>query len=223
MAGQVRGGEGHAARTDLKAGDMVSNDATVNVSEGPRWVSRGAHKLVAAPAPSGSIGWPRRARRRRLHRRLHRRAAPPRRRHVYALDVGQASSPGGSATMHACRIERVNARHLGASVPPDLGRSRDVDVSFISLRSSSGRRSARARQAGPSSRSSSRSSKPGAPKWARAASCGTPRSTAGHRRGGGDRRGLGLEPLTVIDSPLPGPEGAASSSSTSRPGRRAPS
>ena len=48
MAGQVRVGDGDAARTDLKAGDLVANDAPVTVAAGRRWVSRGAHKLLAA-------------------------------------------------------------------------------------------------------------------------------------------------------------------------------
>ena len=48
LAGQVRVGEGDAARADLKAGDLVANDAPVAVDGGSRWVSRGAHKLVAA-------------------------------------------------------------------------------------------------------------------------------------------------------------------------------
>ena len=48
MAGQVKVGEGDAARADLKSGDLVPNDAQVAVSGGSRWVSRGAHKLIAA-------------------------------------------------------------------------------------------------------------------------------------------------------------------------------
>ncbi|HEY6570410.1 MAG TPA: SAM-dependent methyltransferase, partial [Candidatus Limnocylindrales bacterium] len=48
MAGQVRVGDGDSARTDLKAGDLVANDAHLTVAVGQRWVSRGAHKLIAA-------------------------------------------------------------------------------------------------------------------------------------------------------------------------------
>ena len=43
LAGQVRVGEGDAARADLKAGDLVPNDAPVSIAGGSRWVSRGAH------------------------------------------------------------------------------------------------------------------------------------------------------------------------------------
>jgi 23S rRNA (cytidine1920-2'-O)/16S rRNA (cytidine1409-2'-O)-methyltransferase len=48
LAGQVRVGEGDAARSDLKAGDLVAPDAALAVAGGSRWVSRGAHKLIAA-------------------------------------------------------------------------------------------------------------------------------------------------------------------------------
>ena len=48
LAGQVRVGEGDAARHDLKAGDLVDREAPVTLAVGSEWVSRGAHKLIAA-------------------------------------------------------------------------------------------------------------------------------------------------------------------------------
>ena len=48
MAGRVRVGEGDSARHDLKSGDLVARDAPVTVAAARDWVSRGAHKLIAA-------------------------------------------------------------------------------------------------------------------------------------------------------------------------------
>ncbi len=48
MAGRVLVGEGDAARHDLKSGDLVDRGAPVAVAGGREWVSRGAHKLIAA-------------------------------------------------------------------------------------------------------------------------------------------------------------------------------
>ena len=80
LAGQVRVGEGDAARHDLKAGDLVDRAAVLTVAGGREWVSRGAHKLIAALDafgidPAGLVG----DRRRRVDRRLHGRAAGARR------------------------------------------------------------------------------------------------------------------------------------------------
>src|SRR4051794_10912088 len=48
LAGKVRVGEGDAARHDIKSGDLVPRDAPLDVAAGREWVSRGAHKLIAA-------------------------------------------------------------------------------------------------------------------------------------------------------------------------------
>src|SRR5918993_1620106 len=48
LAGRVRVGEGDAARHNLKAGDLVDREAVVDIAGGREWVSRGAHKLIAA-------------------------------------------------------------------------------------------------------------------------------------------------------------------------------
>src|SRR6187399_920338 len=61
LAGAVRVGEGDGARRDLKSGDLVARDVPLEVAEGRQWVSRGAHKLVAALEafgidPAGRVG-----------------------------------------------------------------------------------------------------------------------------------------------------------------------
>ncbi|HEY8989786.1 MAG TPA: SAM-dependent methyltransferase, partial [Candidatus Limnocylindrales bacterium] len=48
LAGRVRTGEGDAARTDRKAGDLVHSDLQIGVVEQDPYVSRGGHKLAAA-------------------------------------------------------------------------------------------------------------------------------------------------------------------------------
>ncbi|HEY0443826.1 MAG TPA: SAM-dependent methyltransferase, partial [Candidatus Limnocylindrales bacterium] len=48
MAGKVRVGEGDAARTDRKAGDLLDVATRVEVVEPDPYVSRGGHKLAAA-------------------------------------------------------------------------------------------------------------------------------------------------------------------------------
>ncbi len=135
MAGQVRVGDGDAARTDLKAGDMVANDAHLAVSGGPRWVSRGAHKLIAALDAFGidvlgkvaiDVG----ASTGGFTDVLLERGAT----RVYALDVGYGQlAEKLRRDPRVVSMERVNARTLTPEAlpePPDLA---VVDVSFISL------------------------------------------------------------------------------------------
>ena len=87
IAGQVRVGEGDAARADRKSGDLVATTRRSR-SAGVAWVSRGAHKLVAA---LDAFGWTRRVGRRRRRGLDGRftdvllRAGATR---VYAVDVG---------------------------------------------------------------------------------------------------------------------------------------
>src|SRR6185295_9118874 len=136
MAGQVRVGEGDAARTDLKAGDMVSNDAAVSVSEGPRWGSRGAHKLVAALDafgidPAGLVGLDVGASTGGFTDVLLDRGAA----RVYALDVGYGQlAERLRQDPRVVSMERVNARTLAPGVLPEPVDLAVVDVSFISLR-----------------------------------------------------------------------------------------
>ena len=48
LAGKVRVGQGDAARADRKPGDLVDVAEPLRVDTGGEWVSRGAHKLLAA-------------------------------------------------------------------------------------------------------------------------------------------------------------------------------
>ena len=135
MAGQVRVGDGDAARTDLKAGDMVSNDAAVSISEGQRWVSRGAHKLVAALDafgidPAGLVGLDVGASTGGFTDVLLDRGAT----RVYALDVGYGQlAERLRQDPRVVSMERVNARTLPGLLPEPVDLA-VVDVSFISLR-----------------------------------------------------------------------------------------
>ena len=135
MAGQVRVGDGDAARTDLKAGDLVANDAPVTVAAGQRWVSRGAHKLLAALDAfgievEGKVAADVGASTGGFTDVLLERGAS----RVYAVDVGYGQlAERLRGDPRVVSMERVNARTLTAdtlSEPADLA---VVDVSFISL------------------------------------------------------------------------------------------
>jgi 23S rRNA (cytidine1920-2'-O)/16S rRNA (cytidine1409-2'-O)-methyltransferase len=135
MAGQVRVGEGDAARTDLKAGDLVAGDAPVAVAGGSRWVSRGAHKLVAALDAFGievdgrvaiDVG----ASTGGFTDVLLDRGAS----RVYAVDVGYGQlAERLRRDPRVVSLERVNARTLTADTLPEPVDLAVVDVSFISL------------------------------------------------------------------------------------------
>ena len=136
MAGQVRVGEGDRARSDLKAGDLVANDASIAVSEGLRWVSRGAHKLLAALDafeidPAGMVGLDVGASTGGFTDVLLDRGAT----RVYALDVGYGQlAERLRQDPRVVSMERVNARTLAPGVLPEPADLAVVDVSFISLR-----------------------------------------------------------------------------------------
>jgi 23S rRNA (cytidine1920-2'-O)/16S rRNA (cytidine1409-2'-O)-methyltransferase len=135
LAGKVRVGEGDAARHDLKAGDMVAPDCTITVAEDRAWVSRGAHKLLAAldafevdPAglPCADIG----ASTGGFTDVLLARGA----RHVYAVDVGYGQlAEKLRRDERVTSMERVNARTLVAGALPEPVDLAVIDVSFISL------------------------------------------------------------------------------------------
>ena len=135
LAGKVRVGEGDAARSDLKAGDLLPADASVAVAEREPYVSRGGHKLAAAldafeidPADlvcldvGASTGG--------FTDVLLQRGA----RRVYAVDVGRGQlAEALGRDERVVSMERLNARTLTATTlaePIDLA---VVDVSFISL------------------------------------------------------------------------------------------
>jgi 23S rRNA (cytidine1920-2'-O)/16S rRNA (cytidine1409-2'-O)-methyltransferase len=136
LAGQVRVGEGDGARTDLKAGDLVANDAPVTVREGARWVSRGAHKLIAALDafaidPAGLVGLDVGASTGGFTDVLLDRGAT----RVYALDVGYGQlAERLRQDPRVVSMERRNARTLAPGVLPEPVDLAVVDVSFISLR-----------------------------------------------------------------------------------------
>lgn len=135
MGGKVRVGVGDAARHDLKAGDPVARDAHVEIAEGREWVSRGAHKVIAAldawqidpagwtcvdvGASTGGF----------TDVLLARGAAT-----VFAVDVGYGQL--AEKLRHDARVvsmERVNARTLTPTTLPEPCTLAVVDVSFISL------------------------------------------------------------------------------------------
>jgi 23S rRNA (cytidine1920-2'-O)/16S rRNA (cytidine1409-2'-O)-methyltransferase len=135
LAGQVRVGVGDAARVDLKAGDLVANDAAISVASGARWVSRGAHKLLAAldafgidvsgkvaidvGASTGGF----------TDVLLDRRAV-----RVYAVDVGHGQLADRlRRDPRVVSMERLNARTLSGDTLPEPADVAVVDVSFISL------------------------------------------------------------------------------------------
>ena len=135
LAGQVRVGEGDAARHDLKAGDLVAREALVTVAEGQTWVSRGAHKLLAAldafeGDPAGQIAVDVGASTGGFTDVLLARAAT----RVYAVDVGYGQlAEKLRRDERVVSMERVNARTLTADTLPEPVALAVIDVSFISL------------------------------------------------------------------------------------------
>ena len=135
LAGQVRVGEGDAARHDLKAGNLVDRSAAVTVVAGREWVSRGAHKLLAALDAfgidtAGRVAVDVGASTGGFTDVLLERGAT----RVYAVDVGYGQlAERLRRDPRVISMERVNARNL---VPDSLPEPVDlavVDVSFISL------------------------------------------------------------------------------------------
>jgi 23S rRNA (cytidine1920-2'-O)/16S rRNA (cytidine1409-2'-O)-methyltransferase len=135
LAGQVRVGEGDAARRDRKSGDLVAVDVPIEVAAGRQWVSRGAHKLLAAldafaVDPAGRIAIDVGASTGGFTDVLLDRGAT----RVYAVDVGYGQL--AERLRHDPRVvsmERVNARTLDATTLPEPVDLAVVDVSFISL------------------------------------------------------------------------------------------
>ena len=135
LAGQVRVGEGDGARRDRKSGDLVAVDVPIEVAGGRQWVSRGAHKLLAAldafgVDPAGRVAIDVGASTGGFTDVLLERGAT----RVYAVDVGYGQL--AERLRHDPRVvsmERVNARTLDASTLPEPVDLAVVDVSFISL------------------------------------------------------------------------------------------
>jgi 23S rRNA (cytidine1920-2'-O)/16S rRNA (cytidine1409-2'-O)-methyltransferase len=135
LAGRVRVGDGDAARLDRKPGDLLDASVEVAVVERDPYVSRGAHKLIAAldafgiePADlacldvGASTGG--------FTDVLLKRGA----RRVYALDVGRGQLAERLRTdPRVVSMERTNARTLAPGVLPEPVALAVIDVAFISL------------------------------------------------------------------------------------------
>ena len=135
LAGRVLVGEGDAARRDLKSGDLVDRAAPVTVAGGREWVSRGAHKLIAALDafeidPMGLVAADVGASTGGFTDVLLERGAT----RVYAVDVGYGQlAEKLRRDPRVVSMERVNARTLTPDSLPELADMAVVDVSFISL------------------------------------------------------------------------------------------
>lgn len=135
MAGRVRVGEGDAARHDLKSGDLVARGASVTVAAARDWVSRGAHKLIAAldafeVDPAGLVAVDVGASTGGFTEVLLARGAA----RVYAVDVGYGQlAERLRRDPRVVSMERVNARTLAPDALPEPADLAVIDVSFISL------------------------------------------------------------------------------------------
>jgi len=135
LGGHVRVGEGAAARTDHKSGDLVATTIELEVEAPPPFVSRGGLKLRAALdafgiEPVGLVCLDVGSSTGGFTDLLVQRDAS----RVYALDVGRGQL--AEALRHDPRVvsmERTNARALGPGVLPSTVDLAVMDVSFISL------------------------------------------------------------------------------------------
>ena len=135
LAGQVRVGEGDAARLDRKAGDLVARDTAIALTERDPFVSRGGHKLAAALDafridPAGRICLDAGASTGGFTDVLLQRGAT----RVYAVDVGRGQlAETLRQDPRVVSMERTNARALTPSSLPEPIDLAVIDVSFISL------------------------------------------------------------------------------------------
>jgi 23S rRNA (cytidine1920-2'-O)/16S rRNA (cytidine1409-2'-O)-methyltransferase len=135
LAGHVRVGEGEAARTDRKPGDLVETTIALEVEAPPPFVSRGGIKLRAAfdafgVEPVGLVCLDVGSSTGGFTDLLLQRDAS----RVYAVDVGRGQL--AETLRHDPRVvsmERTNARGLGPGALPTAVDLAVVDVSFISL------------------------------------------------------------------------------------------
>ena len=131
----VRVGDGDAARTDRKSGDLVQTTINLEVEAPPPFVSRGGLKLRAAldvfgVEPVGLVCLDVGSSTGGFTDLLLQRDASK----VYSVDVGRGQL--AEALRHDPRVismERTNARALGPGVLPSTVDLAVVDVSFISL------------------------------------------------------------------------------------------
>jgi 23S rRNA (cytidine1920-2'-O)/16S rRNA (cytidine1409-2'-O)-methyltransferase len=135
LAGQVRVGEGDAARLDRKAGDLVAQDTAIALTERDPFVSRGGHKLAAALDafgidPAGRICLDAGASTGGFTDVLLQRGAT----RVYAVDVGRGQlAEALRQDPRVVSMERTNARTLTSASLPEPIDLAVIDVSFISL------------------------------------------------------------------------------------------
>ena len=135
LAGRVRVGEGDGARLDRKPGDLLDASVPVEVVTRDPYVSRGAHKLIAALDafgidPAGLTALDVGASTGGFTDVLLQRAA----RRVYALDVGRGQLADRLRTdPRVVSMERTNARTLAVGVLPEPIELAVIDVAFISL------------------------------------------------------------------------------------------
>jgi 23S rRNA (cytidine1920-2'-O)/16S rRNA (cytidine1409-2'-O)-methyltransferase len=135
LGGHVRVGDGEAARTDRKSGDLVQTTINLEVEAPPPFVSRGGLKLRAAldvfgVEPVGLVCLDVGSSTGGFTDLLLQRDASK----VYSVDVGRGQL--AEALRHDPRVismERTNARALGPGVLPSTVDLAVVDVSFISL------------------------------------------------------------------------------------------
>jgi 23S rRNA (cytidine1920-2'-O)/16S rRNA (cytidine1409-2'-O)-methyltransferase len=136
LAGQVRVGAGDAARSDLKAGDLVSPDVELSIAERSLYVSRGGHKRAAALDaftidPTGLVCLDVGASTGGFTDVLLQRGAA----RVYSVDVGRGQlAESLRRDDRVVSMERTNARALTAATLPEPIDLAVIDVSFISLR-----------------------------------------------------------------------------------------
>jgi 23S rRNA (cytidine1920-2'-O)/16S rRNA (cytidine1409-2'-O)-methyltransferase len=135
LGGHVRVGEGEAARTDRKSGDLVETTIALEIEAPPPFVSRGGIKLRAAfdafgVEPVGLVCLDVGSSTGGFTDLLLQRDAS----RVYAVDVGRGQL--ADTLRHDPRVvsmERTNARALGPGILPTAVDLAVVDVSFISL------------------------------------------------------------------------------------------
>jgi 23S rRNA (cytidine1920-2'-O)/16S rRNA (cytidine1409-2'-O)-methyltransferase len=210
MAGKVRVGEGDAARTDRKPGELLDTEVTVEVVEPQPYVSRGGLKLAAALDafaidPAGRLCLDVGASTGGFTDVLLQRGAT----RVYALDVGRGQLAERLRNdPRVISMERTNARTLQSGTLPEPVELAVVDVSFISL----------SLILGPIASCFAGSGgdivalvKPQFEAGREQAPGGVVRDQAVHLevlRAVVDRATmLGLQPLDVVPSPITGPEG----------------
>src|SRR3954454_12925587 len=121
LAGQVRVGEGDAARADRKAGDLIDPASHVEVAAQDPYVSRGAHKLAAALDafaidPTGLVCLDVGASTGGFTDLLLQRGAA----RVYAVDVGRRQLHAKiAADRRVVSLEATDARDLGDTAIPE--------------------------------------------------------------------------------------------------------